>query len=146
MTAKSSFSRILGIFDSCCAFDDFKHDCYEQELEEQHFRDRLATAVNVTVLLEDGGQLSCTLHVDLDKKLMRIACEDQVREMKFDAVKKILHTKDELSRVQTNDRCLNIQNSVALHLVENGNCIPFTFNTSQEKKFFLNILGPFIGT
>lgn len=144
MTAQSSFRRILSIFDSCCAFDDCKQDGYEFELEEQHFKDRLANSVNVLVLLEDGGKLSCTLHVDCTQSLIVIACDEQIREMKFESVKKILHTREELSRVQTHGPNLNFSSSVALHLLENGNCIPLTFNTSQEKKLFLNIMRPFI--
>ncbi|KAK1937644.1 hypothetical protein X943_003569 [Babesia divergens] len=156
MTAQSSFRRILSIFDSCCAFDDCKQDGYEFEIEEQHFKDRLANSVNVLVLLEvslavwvympfkDGGKLSCTLHVDCTQSLIVIACDDQIREMKFESVKKILHTREELSRVQTHGPNLNFNSSVALHLLENGNCIPLTFNTSQEKKLFLNIMRPFI--
>ncbi|KAG6439928.1 uncharacterized protein BBOV_IV000865 [Babesia bovis T2Bo] len=140
----SSLFGILRIFDSCCAFDDCKQDGYEFEIEEQHFKDRLQNSVNVMVMLEDGSKLACTLKVNCDQSLIRIACEDQVREMKFDAIRKILHTKAELSRVQTQGTSLSFDNSVALHLAENGNCIPLMFNNSQEKKLFLNIVGSFI--
>ncbi|CDR97822.1 hypothetical protein BBBOND_0403100 [Babesia bigemina] len=156
MPAIFSFRRILGIFDSCCAFEDCRQDANEFEIEEQHFRDRLRSSVNVMVLLEvgtrrngcmcwqDGSKLSCTLHVNCDQEIIRIACEDQIREMKFDAIKKLLHTREELGRVQTEGPCLNFSTSVALHLSENGNCIPLTFNNIQEKRLFLNILRPFI--
>eukprot|EP00371_Babesia_bovis_P000605 XP_001609252.1 hypothetical protein [Babesia bovis T2Bo] len=119
----SSLFGILRIFDSCCAFDDCKQDGYEFEIEEQHFKDRLQNSVNVMVMLEDGSKLACTLKVNCDQSLIRIACEDQVREMKFDAIRKILHTKAELSRVQTQGTSLSFDNSVALHLAENGNCL-----------------------
>ncbi|GIX65837.1 inner membrane complex sub-compartment protein 1, putative [Babesia caballi] len=156
MASAFSLRGLLGIFNSCCAFDDSKPDRNEFELEEQHFRDRLRNSVNVMILLEvgrgcwvvkavqDGTKLSCTLHVDCEQMLFRIACEDQVREMKFDAVKKLLHTREELSRVQTQGQSLNVNSSVALHLVENGNCIPLTFNNYHEKRLFLNIMRPYI--
>ncbi|AFZ80510.1 hypothetical protein BEWA_033650 [Theileria equi strain WA] len=145
MLTKGNFNQIFGIFHSCCASgSDGKQDLYDFEIDEHHFKDRLANCVDIVVLLEDGSKLACTLHVNCQDNLIRIACDRQVREIKFKSVKKILHTKEELSRVQTNGCPINYGTTVAFHLVENGNCIPLSFNNTHEKKLFLNILSPYI--
>ncbi|EAN33352.1 hypothetical protein TpMuguga_01g00108 [Theileria parva strain Muguga] len=147
MSVKTSFNNFFGLFNSCCAHgNSTKQETFDEDLEEQNFKEKLQDYLDVIVLLEDGTKLSCTLHVNCETSLVRIACDKQVREIDFASVKKILHTKDELSRIQTTGNSMNYNTTVAFHLLENGNCIPVSFSNTREKRMFLNILSPFIPT
>ncbi|BAM38633.1 conserved hypothetical protein [Theileria orientalis strain Shintoku] len=147
MSVKTSCNNVFSLFNSCCASGNTtKQEGTEEDFDEQNFKQKLEQNLDVIVLLEDGTKLSCTLHVNCETSLVRIACDKQVREIDFGSVKKILHTKDELSRIQTNGNTMNFNTTVAFHLLENGNCIPVSFSNTHEKKMFLNILGPFIPT
>ncbi|XP_954601.1 uncharacterized protein TA18915 [Theileria annulata] len=95
MSVKTSFNNFFGLFNSCCASgNNTKQEAFDEDLDgntfiivlrlvKQNFKEKLRDYLDVIVLLEvlffwDGTKLSCTLHVNCETSLVRIACDKQV--------------------------------------------------------------------
>lgn len=55
-------------------------------------------------------------------------------------VKSLLHTRDQLKRVETRANLVDDENCVALHLLESGNCIPLRFAEPKNKHVFVEMM------
>lgn len=55
-------------------------------------------------------------------------------------VKSLLHSRDQLKRVETRANLVDDENCVALHLLESGNCIPLRFAEAMDKHTFVEMM------
>ncbi|OEH79590.1 uncharacterized protein LOC34620032 [Cyclospora cayetanensis] len=113
------------------------------EVSQQEIKDmqtKLHSGMSITVLLKDGTKLSCTIHLNLSDNSLSISCEDKVRVIPLSDVKALLHTADQLKRVETQADLVGDSNCVALHLLESGNCIPLRFEEARQKHSFVEML------
>lgn len=108
--------------------------------EINDLRGRLQAGLNITVLLQDATKLSCTLHLNAADNSLSISCEDKVRVIPLSDVKSLLHTRDQLKRVETRANLVDDGNCVALHLLESGNCIPLRFEEAKDKSIFVEMM------
>ncbi|KAL8271817.1 hypothetical protein Esti_004207 [Eimeria stiedai] len=108
--------------------------------EVSGLKSRLQSGMAITVLLQDGTKLSCTLHLSPTDNSLSISCEDKVRVIPLSDVKSLLHTREQLKRVETRANLVDDENCVALHLLESGNCIPLRFTEAPDKHIFVEML------
>ncbi|KAL8453919.1 hypothetical protein Emed_000630 [Eimeria media] len=108
--------------------------------EVSGLKSRLQSGMAITVLLQDGTKLSCTLHLSPADNSLSISCEDKVRVIPLSDVKSLLHTREQLKRVETRANLVDDENCVALHLLESGNCIPLRFTETPDKHIFVEML------
>ncbi|KAL8430155.1 hypothetical protein Efla_001819 [Eimeria flavescens] len=108
--------------------------------EVSSLRSRLQSGMGITVLLQDGTQLSCTLHLNPADNSLSVSCEDKVRVIPLSDVKSLLSTRDQLKRVETRANLVDDENCVALHLLESGNCIPLRFEQAADKYVFVEMV------
>ncbi|CDJ37658.1 Apicomplexan CP 15/60K like protein, related [Eimeria tenella] len=108
--------------------------------EVEDLRKRLQGGMAIIVLLQDGTKLACTLHLNPSDKSLSISCEDKVRVIPLSDVKSLLHTRDQLKRVETKANLVDDENCVALHLIESGNCIPIRFEAVKDKHIFVEMM------
>lgn len=103
-------------------------------------RTRLQSGMAITVLLQDGTKLSCTLHLNPADNSLSISCEDKVRVIPLSDVKSLLYSREQLKRVETRANLVDDENCVALHLLESGNCIPIRFAEVMDKHVFVEMM------
>ncbi|CBZ52845.1 hypothetical protein NCLIV_026340 [Neospora caninum Liverpool] len=106
----------------------------------EELNQRLLSGMAVLVLLQDGTRLQCILHYNETDNSLSISCEDKVRVIPLSDVKALLHTRDQLQRVETKANLTDDDSCVALHLLESGNCIPLRFDSVREKTCFVELL------
>ncbi|KYF41501.1 IMC sub-compartment protein ISP1 [Toxoplasma gondii ARI] len=108
------------------------------DIEDLHRR--LLAGMAVLVLLQDGTRLQCILHYNEADSSLSISCEDKVRVIPLSDIKALLHTRDQLQRVETKANLVDDESCVALHLLESGNCIPLRFDGVKDKTCFVDLL------
>ncbi|PFH33304.1 IMC sub-compartment protein ISP1 [Besnoitia besnoiti] len=101
---------------------------------------RLLSGMAVLVLLQDGTRLSCVLHYNAKDASLSISCEDKVRVIPLSDIKALLHTHEQLQRVETKANLVDDECCVALHLLESGNCIPLRFENVVDKCCFVDLV------
>jgi len=55
-------------------------------------------------------------------------------------IKSILHTTEQLKRVESSAGITDIERCAAIHLAASGNCIPLFFTDTHDKTIFVDVV------
>ncbi|CDJ45812.1 hypothetical protein, conserved [Eimeria brunetti] len=85
----------------------------------------------------DKSRLQCWAKLRGDNSALELSCEKKSRTVEVGAIKSLLHTPQQLQRVDGSAGITPEDFCVALHLSASGNCIPFFFGSLRDKNLFV---------
>eukprot|EP01068_Selenidium_serpulae_P018363 Selendium_serpulae@DN6452_c0_g1_i2.p1 len=104
------------------------------------FLAKIQDGIDVEVILQDKSKLKCLMMYNKDVASLILSCDNKTRNIPLADVKSVLHTMDQLKRVETAAGILEGDPCAAIHLAQSGNCIPLFFRTVAEKDFFVELV------
>jgi len=103
------------------------------------FTKRIADGIDVNIILQDKSRLKCKVKLDKDAKGLILTCGTKVRTIMLSEIKSVLHTAEQLSRVENSAGIGVSEPCAAIHL-STGNCIPLFFVSEDSKKCFVQVV------
>jgi len=103
------------------------------------FIKRIHEGIEVSIILLDKSRLQCEVKLCPATKSLVLTCGTKVRSIPFVEIKSLLHTVEQLSRVENSAGIGTEESCVAIHLTS-GNCIPLFFNSEDDKARFVRII------
>ncbi|EEA06794.1 uncharacterized protein CMU_014700 [Cryptosporidium muris RN66] len=138
----------MGNLKSCCSYSD-EHLFMSNQLVVGNEASPEVAVINtdqihedtntfdVQLIMQDRSKLGC--EVMIDSTNVTLYGDGKCRNIPMSDIHQLLHTKEELARVESSAGINDSDNCVAIHLRESGNCIPLFFKTSQDKDKFTKI-------
>jgi len=105
----------------------------------REFVKRLQEGIEVSIILLDKSRLQCQAKLSPSTRALILTCGTKVRSIPFAEIKSLLHTKEQLGRVENSAGIGTEEACVAVHLTS-GNCIPLFFTSEDEKARFVRII------
>lgn len=109
-------------------------------LQKAEFLSKIGDGIDVEVILQDKSKLKCLLMYNKDLAALVLSCDNKTRNIPLADVKSVLHTMEQLKRVETAAGILESDPCAAIHLIQSGNCIPLFFRTMAEKDLFVQLV------
>lgn len=103
-------------------------------------REQLYEGFEVHLILQDKSRLDCQIRMDRTHEFMLLLCNKKARVIHMKDIQSILHTPEELQRVESSAGITDTETCAAIHLAASGNCIPLFFKNIKEKAIFLDIV------
>jgi len=100
---------------------------YSKEIEK---------GIDVNIILQDKSRLKCKVKLDRDGKCLILTCGTKVRTILLVDIKTILHTPQELARVE-NSAGIGVNEPCAAIHMASGNCIPLFFVSEESRRSFV---------
>ncbi|CDJ31304.1 uncharacterized protein EMH_0065590 [Eimeria mitis] len=107
------------------------------QLFRPEMADVLHGGVSVGLILQDKSRLECRAKLSSDNKSLELSCDRKSRKVELSSVKSVLHTPEQLQRVDCSAGITPGDFCVAIHLAATGNCIPFFFPSLKDKNLFV---------
>lgn len=107
------------------------------QLFKPEMADILHEGVSVGLILQDKSRLECRAKLSADNTALELSCDRKSRKVELSSVKSVLHTPEQLQRVDCSAGITPGDFCVAIHLAAAGNCIPFFFPTLKDKNLFV---------
>lgn len=107
------------------------------------FYKRLSEGVPVNLIQQNQEKLSCTIRMDTDGEdgtVFFLSCNNKERGIPVKDIKGVLHTVEELKRIDSSAGIKDTDTCAALHLATSGSCIPLFFGTTKDKVCFVEIV------
>lgn len=107
------------------------------QLFKPQMGDTLHEGVSVGLILQDKSRLDCKVKLTADNKSLELSCDRKSRIVELSSVKSVLHTSEQLRRVDCSAGIAPGDFCAAIHLGATGNCIPLFFPSLREKNIFI---------
>lgn len=108
-------------------------------LELSKARELFYQGFEVELILQNQERLKCNVRLDRSNSFLLLRNERKARIIYMKDIKEILHTPDDLQRIEKDAGIEQHHVCAAIHLGVTGNCIPLFFDTPQEKSIFVRI-------
>jgi len=99
----------------------------------------LELGIDVNIILQDKSRLKCTVKLDREGKCLILTCGAKVRTILLQDIKSILHTPQELARVENSAGIGVTEPCAAIHM-SSGNCIPLFFGSEESRRSFVKVV------
>jgi len=116
--------------------DEAKH---AEDAMMEEFKKRIEEGIDVNIILQDKSRLKCKVKLDRAAKGLVLTCGAKVRTIILSEIRSILHTAEQLSRVENSAGIGVSEPCAAIHL-STGNCIPLFFVSEDSKKCFVEVV------
>lgn len=107
------------------------------QLFKPEMADILHEGVSVGLILQDKSRLDCKVKLTGNNSSLELSCDRKSRIVELSSVKSVLHTSEQLRRVDCSAGIAPGDFCVAIHLAATGNCIPLFFPSLREKNLFV---------
>lgn len=107
------------------------------QLFKPEMADILHEGVSVGLILQDKSRLECKVRLTAENNSLELSCDRKSRIVELSSVKSVLHTSEQLRRVDCSAGIAPGDFCVAIHLAATGNCIPLFFPSLREKNLFI---------
>lgn len=87
--------------------------------------------------LQDMARFECQLKLKEDNTSLLLSHGEKSRDVELESVQSVLHTSEQLRRVEGAAGIFPSDFCVAIHFVSSGNCIPIFFQSLKEKNIFV---------
>jgi len=104
------------------------------------FMQHLEGGLSVFIILQDKSRLKCKVSLFAATKIVILTCGPKERKIPLSDIKAVLHTTDQLSRVENAAGIGANEPCAAIHL-STGNCIPLFFVSEDDKRRFVRAIG-----
>eukprot|EP00923_Selenidium_pygospionis_P018016 GHVN01031583.1.p1 GENE.GHVN01031583.1~~GHVN01031583.1.p1 ORF type:complete len:173 (+),score=14.83 GHVN01031583.1:239-757(+) len=108
--------------------------------ESQQFLEQMVHGIGVEVILQDKSKLKCQLSYRQTDNCLVLCSDNKTRSIALADVKSVLHSAEQLKRVETAAGILETDPCAAIHLSKTGNCIPVFFASMDEKDKFVEMV------
>jgi len=99
----------------------------------------IENGIDVNIILQDKSRLKCKVKLDRDGKCLILTCGSKVRNIALLDIKSILHTPQELARVE-NSAGIGVNEPCAAIHMASGNCIPLFFVSEDSRRGFVKVV------
>jgi len=105
----------------------------------ESFMTRLEEGIAVFIILQDKSRLKCKVKLATELKSLILTCGPKVRTISLADIKAVLHTVEQLNRVENAAGIGANEPCAAVHLMT-GNCIPLFFISEDDKRRFVRAI------
>eukprot|EP00920_Eleutheroschizon_duboscqi_P003902 GHVT01009061.1.p1 GENE.GHVT01009061.1~~GHVT01009061.1.p1 ORF type:complete len:155 (+),score=27.94 GHVT01009061.1:500-964(+) len=109
------------------------------EKPPQFFAAALA-GLPVSLILQDKSRMDCRVRINEGRDSIVLLCDNKVRTIALVNIKSLLHTPQQLQRVDYSAGISGADHCVAVHILETGNCIPLFFHDEDSKSYFVAVV------
>eukprot|EP00923_Selenidium_pygospionis_P018018 GHVN01031585.1.p1 GENE.GHVN01031585.1~~GHVN01031585.1.p1 ORF type:complete len:160 (+),score=7.58 GHVN01031585.1:324-803(+) len=109
-------------------------------VQSQQFLEQMVHGIGVEVILQDKSKLKCQLSYRQTDNCLVLCSDNKTRSIALADVKSVLHSAEQLKRVETAAGILETDPCAAIHLSKTGNCIPVFFASMDEKDKFVEMV------
>lgn len=111
----------------------------DDRMNYEEFSHQLEEGIDVNIILQDKSRLKCKVKLSRETKGLILTCGSKVRNIALSDIKSILHTSEQLARVENSAGIGVSEPCAAIHL-SSGNCIPLFFVSEDSKRGFVQVV------
>lgn len=108
--------------------------------QKEEFLRKITNGIDAEVILQDKSKLKCLMNFNEERNALVLSCDNKTRNIPLSDVKSVLHTPEQLKRVETAAGILENDPCAAIHLAQSGNCIPLFFSSMEIKNAFVQLV------
>jgi len=103
------------------------------------------STVPVLLLLATGMGIECEMKYDRPRQVVSLSRDDNYREIALAQVKKVLHTPEELAKIQIQQAAPAQDSSCSALLLSSGHCITLRFDSASDCRAFVTLMVSEVG-